>query len=107
MNSKRAPAPVPASGAPTQIGQVAQSASNAERDAAKEEQLRALLEHGFAAAEAAGYCDGVTPVDTLIATIRNDTTTLEDTELEMTDGETPRLISTPRGGGRSNICVVS
>ena len=100
--------PVPASGAPTQIGHAAPGMA-AERDAAKEEQLQALLERGFAAAEAAGYCDGVTPVDELVETIRDDADTLEHTELDAcAEGDTPRVVETPRAGaGRSNICVVS
>ena len=101
--------PVPAAGAPTQVGHSSgghsgggSSLRDPEREAAKEEQLRELLEvHGVSAAEAAQYCDGVTPVAELLEMIASDAQALEHHE-EVPSAE--EGASSPKG---SSFCVVS
>ena len=104
--------PVPASGAPTQIG----TPPTADRalEGAKEAQLRDLLRRGFSASEAAAYCDGVSPVEELAELIRSEGVALEAADGEVGeaadgdgDGVTEPLLPTPRAGGASSFCVVS
>ena len=100
--------PVPAAGAPTQIGAAhsPRRHANAELEAAREAQLQALIErYGIAAAEAAQYCDGVTPVEELVETIQTDAAALEHTDLDA-EVATVDEVATPRSGG-SHFCVVS
>jgi hypothetical protein len=131
--------PVPASGAPAQIGSSNAPPRTREGDdtieQARNAQLSELVRLGFSAAEAAHYCDGVTPVEQLAELIRSDSAALEHTEAaenDMDAGEADEAaigdedvgrvqdeamgarVGTPRGGGgaaggggASSFCVVS
>ena len=96
--------PIPASGAPTQIGA---PPTDRELDEAKERQLRELLARGFRAAEAVGYCDGTSSVDALAELIQSDGDALAHTDAGEVDGGAEPLLRASRAGGTSSFCVVS
>ena len=108
--------PVPASGAPTQIGTTAAPSGSSRRllEEAKQSQLNGLLERGFTTEEAALYCDGTSTVDALAELISSD----EQHALEHTDAEldaeaeagsdAEQVAAAARGGPKgSNFCVIS
>ena len=106
--------PVPASGAPTQIGTTAAPSGSSRRllEEAKQSQLNGLLERGFSTEEAALYCDGTSTVDQLAELISSDEQHAlahndADFDAEADAGQEAGA-AVGRGGARgSNFCVVS
>ena len=79
--------PVPASGAPTQIGStVPNDPAVRKKEEAREAQLAALVERGFAPSEAAQYCDGTSSIEELVELMSSDEHALAQQASEDDDG---------------------
>lgn len=103
--------PVPASGAPTQIGStVTNDPAVRKKEEAREAQLAALVERGFAPSEAAQYCDGTSSIEELVELMSSDEHALAQQASEDDDGleddADAGLVPAPSKRGGSNFCTV-